>query len=138
MSAIFTKSSATSGHIQLQTFNCNVFPPLGVVSPSEERVQVALEELQDLKGVWCELARIWEQIDELKEKPWLSVAPRKLRQSLDGLMTSLKGLPGRLRQYASYEHVQRVLKGYAKVLHFFLEFIFQLYLFASGQEQPGN
>ncbi|XP_022096690.1 cytoplasmic dynein 1 heavy chain 1-like isoform X2 [Acanthaster planci] len=88
---------------------------IGVASPSEERVQVALEELQDLKGVWCELARIWEQIDELKEKPWLSVAPRKLRQSLDALMTQLKSLPARLRQYASYEHVQRVLKGYAKV-----------------------
>jgi hypothetical protein len=39
---------------------------------------VALEELADLKGVWSELARIWEQIDELKEKPWLSVAPRKV------------------------------------------------------------
>lgn len=53
--------------------------PIGQVSPSHERMQVALEELADLKGVWSELARIWEQIDELKEKPWLSVAPRKVR-----------------------------------------------------------
>lgn len=51
---------------------------VGVVSPSEERVQVALEELHDLKGVWVELSKIWEQIDELKEKTWLSVAPRKV------------------------------------------------------------
>lgn len=51
---------------------------VGTVSSSEERVQVALEELQDLKGVWSELQKIWEQIDELKEKPWLSVAPRKV------------------------------------------------------------
>ena len=58
--------------------NCFLALP-GQVSPSEERVQVALEELQDLKGVWCELAKIWEQINELKEKPWLSVAPRKVR-----------------------------------------------------------
>jgi hypothetical protein len=50
----------------------------GQVSPSHERMLVALEELADLKGVWSELARIWEQIDELKEKPWLSVAPRKV------------------------------------------------------------
>lgn len=50
----------------------------GQVSPSQERMQVALEELADLKGVWSELARVWEQIDELKEKPWLSVAPRKV------------------------------------------------------------
>lgn len=53
---------------------------LGHVSPSHERMQVGLEELQDLKGVWQELAKIWEQIDELKEKPWLSVAPRKVSE----------------------------------------------------------
>lgn len=56
----------------------NIISFEGVVSPSEERVQVALEELQDLKGVWIELSKIWEQIDELKEKTWLSVAPRKV------------------------------------------------------------
>ena len=87
----------------------------GVVSPSEERMQVGLEELQDLKGVWTELAKIWEQIDELKEKTWLSVQPRKLRQALDALLNQLKELPARLRQYASYEYVKRILQGYAKV-----------------------
>lgn len=45
---------------------------------SDERVEVALEELQDLKGVWNELLKIWEKIDELKEQPWLSVQPRKV------------------------------------------------------------
>ncbi|ODM96402.1 Dynein heavy chain, cytoplasmic [Orchesella cincta] len=48
----------------------------GVSSETEDRFVVALEELQDLKGVWSELARIWEQIDEVKETPWLSVQPR--------------------------------------------------------------
>ncbi|KAK6191509.1 hypothetical protein SNE40_003176 [Patella caerulea] len=87
----------------------------GHTSPSQERVGVALEELQDLKGVWSELSKVWELIDELKEKPWLSVAPRKLRQSLDALLNQLKELPARLRGYASYEHVKRCLQGYAKV-----------------------
>ena len=45
---------------------------------SDERVQIGLEELQDLKGVWSELAKIWEKVDELKDKPWLSVQPRKV------------------------------------------------------------
>lgn len=45
---------------------------------SDERVQVGLEELQDLKGVWSELAKIWEKVDELKDKPWLSIQPRKV------------------------------------------------------------
>ena len=50
----------------------------GQYSPTEERMQVAMEELGDLRGVWSELARIWEQIDDLKEKPWLSIQPRKV------------------------------------------------------------
>ena len=39
----------------------------------------------------------------------------QLRQSLDGLLNQLKNFPARLRQYASYEYVQRLLKGYMKV-----------------------
>ena len=89
----------------------------GQLSPSHERMTVALEELADLKGVWSELARIWEQIDELKEKLWLSVAPRKLRQSLDALLNQMKEMPARLRTYSSFEHVKKTLQGYAKVGH---------------------
>ena len=74
----------------------------GPTSASEDRMVVGWEELQDLKGVWSELSRIWEQIDEMKAKPWLSVQPRKLGQQIDGLLSQLKDLPARLRQYASY------------------------------------
>ncbi|KAG7158919.1 Dynein heavy chain, cytoplasmic-like [Homarus americanus] len=87
----------------------------GALNTSEDRMTVAFEELQDLKGVWAELAKIWEQIDEMKEKPWLSVQPRKLRAQLDHLLTQLKDLPARLRQYSSYEFVKRLLQGYTKV-----------------------
>ncbi|XP_052274955.1 cytoplasmic dynein 1 heavy chain 1-like isoform X3 [Dreissena polymorpha] len=87
----------------------------GQISASEERVQVSLEELQDLKGVWTELGKIWEQIYELKDKPWLSVQPRKIRQSIDGLLSQMKELPARLRAYASYEFVKKLLQGFAKV-----------------------
>jgi len=78
-------------------------------------MQVVFEELQDLRGVWSELSRIWAQIDELREKPWLSIQPRKLRQQLDTLLTQLKELPARLRQYSSYEYVKQMLQGYTKV-----------------------
>ena len=87
----------------------------GFVSGSDERVTVALEELQDLKGVWLELGKVWEQIEELREKPWLSVAPRKIRQALDALLGQLKAFPARLKQYASFEYVQSLLKSYTKV-----------------------
>ncbi|KAJ8935144.1 hypothetical protein NQ314_012962 [Rhamnusium bicolor] len=87
----------------------------GGVSTSEDRMQVVYEELQDLRGVWSELSRIWQQIDETREKPWLSVQPRKLRQQLDTMSAQLKELPARLRQYASYEYVKKTLQTYTKV-----------------------
>nr|CAD7423028.1 unnamed protein product [Timema monikensis] len=87
----------------------------GGVSTSEDRMLVVFEELQDLRGVWSELSRIWAQIDEVREKPWLSVQPRKLRQQLDTLMAQLKELPARLRQYSSYEYVKKLMQGYTKV-----------------------
>ncbi|XP_025833356.1 dynein heavy chain, cytoplasmic [Agrilus planipennis] len=87
----------------------------GGISTSEDRMQVVFEELQDLRGVWSELSRIWAQIDETREKPWLSVQPRKLRQQLDAMSAQLKELPARLRQYASYEYVKKLLQNYTKV-----------------------
>jgi dynein heavy chain 1 len=87
----------------------------GLVSASESRLQVAFEELIDLKGVWNELSSVWKEIDEIREKPWLSIQPRKLRQQIDGLIAKLKDLPARLRHYASYEHVKKMLQSYAKV-----------------------
>ena len=49
---------------------------------TDDKMTVAFEELQDLKGVWSELSKIWDQIDEMKELPWLSVQPRKLRSQI--------------------------------------------------------
>ena len=82
---------------------------------TDDRLAVALEELQDLRGVWSELTKIWDQVDQLKEIPWISVQPRKVRQSLDGLLTQLKNMPSRLQQYASYEFVKRTLQSFTKV-----------------------
>ncbi|XP_055707524.1 dynein heavy chain, cytoplasmic isoform X3 [Phlebotomus papatasi] len=82
---------------------------------SGERMNVVLEELQDLRGVWSELSKIWTQIDETREKPWLSVQPRKLRYSLETMLSQLKELPARLRMYESYEYVKKLLQSYIKV-----------------------
>ena len=49
--------------------------------------------------MWSELSKIWERIDELKDVPWLSVQPRKVRQQIDGQLAQLKDLPSRLRTY---------------------------------------
>jgi len=84
-------------------------------------VQVSVEELTDLKEVWSELAKVSEGLEQVKEQPWLSVNPRKLRQSLDGYMEQLKNFPARLRQYASYEFTSKMIRSYMKVnIYFFI------------------
>lgn len=89
--------------------------PEGTADPQLERVVVCIEELQDLKGVWSEVSKIWKQIDEMKETPWISVQPRKVRQTLDTLLSQLKEMPSRMRQYASYDFVKQLLQSLTKV-----------------------
>ena len=81
---------------------------------SDDRLAVRLEELQDLKGSWSELARIWKLIDELRALPWATVQPKKLRSSLEDLINQLKNLPPRVRTYAAYEHTVTTVKDYMK------------------------
>jgi len=82
---------------------------------------IAFEELLDLRQVWTELSKITEQLDVLREKLWLSIVPRKIRGELDNLLTQLKSLPGKLKQYASYEHIKTTLTDYTKVNSILIE-----------------
>ncbi|THH01513.1 hypothetical protein EW026_g1200 [Hermanssonia centrifuga] len=78
------------------------------------RLEPIFEELRDLKAVWTALSGIWNQVGELREMPWATVQPRKLRHQLDGLLTSTKDMPTRMRQYAAFEYVQDILRGLLK------------------------
>ena len=78
------------------------------------RLEPVFEELRDLKAVWTALSGVWNQIGELREMAWATVQPRKLRQQLDGLLSSTKEMPTRMRQYAAFEYVQDVLRGLLK------------------------
>ena len=40
----------------------------------------------------------------------------QLRQSLDALLNDMKNLPARLKQYSSFEYVQKTIKTYLKVI----------------------
>lgn len=80
-----------------------------------EKLEVALEELQDLKGVWSKLSTIWGQIELLRSMRWNVVQPRELRKNLDELFNQLKEMPSRLQSYASYDYVKSLIKNYLKV-----------------------
>ncbi|KAI9876759.1 MAG: Dynein heavy chain, cytoplasmic, partial [Pleopsidium flavum] len=74
-----------------------------------------LEEVQDFMSVWAALSTIWKSVNDLRDMLWTSVQPRKLRQSIDGLIKMTKEMPSRMRQYAAFEHIQTVLRQLLKV-----------------------
>ncbi|KAF2861004.1 hypothetical protein K470DRAFT_257348 [Piedraia hortae CBS 480.64] len=74
-----------------------------------------LEEVQDFKSVWANLSIVWTELNDLRDQPWSSVQPRKLRQSLDNIIKTAKEMPSRMRQYAAFEHMQSVLRQLLKV-----------------------
>ncbi|RXW18442.1 hypothetical protein EST38_g7401 [Candolleomyces aberdarensis] len=93
---------------------CRAKEALDLELTRHTRLEPVFEELRDLKAVWTALSGIWSQIGELREMSWATVQPRKLRQHIDGLLTSTKDMPTRMRQYAAFEYVQDTLKGLLK------------------------
>lgn len=80
-----------------------------------DKLTLATEELHDMKEVWQALVPVHTGIEEIKEAAWLSVQPRKVRQSLDELNKQLKTLPVKCRTYASYEQTKNTLNNYVKM-----------------------
>jgi len=74
-----------------------------------------LEELQDFKSVWTALSKIWASLQDLRDMLWNTVIPRKVRQSLDGLVAITKDMPSRMRQYSAFEYVQGELQKLIKI-----------------------
>ena len=93
---------------------CRAKEALDLELTRHTRLEPVFEELKDLKAVWTALSGVWSQIGELREMSWATVQPRKLRQQIDGLLSSTKDMPTRMRQYAAFEYVQDVLRGLLK------------------------
>lgn len=93
---------------------CRAKEALDLELTRHTRLEPVFEELRDLKAVWTALSGVWNQIGELRELAWATVQPRKLRQQIDGLLSSTKEMPTRMRQYAAFEYVQDVLRGLLK------------------------
>lgn len=82
---------------------------------NNDGLEPVAEELRDLKAVWTALTGTWNQLSELREMQWSNVQPRKLRQQLDGLLNATnKDMPSRMRQYAAFEHIQEIIRGFLK------------------------
>lgn len=93
---------------------CRAKDALDLDSSRDDRLGPVVEELRDLKAVWTALSGVWAQIAEIREMSWSTIQPRKLRQLLDGLLTSTKEMPSRMRQYSAFEFVQDTIRTHLK------------------------
>ncbi|KAH9824444.1 dynein heavy chain, N-terminal region 1-domain-containing protein [Melampsora americana] len=93
---------------------CRAKEALDLEHTSNERLEPVAEEISDLKAVWTALSGIWAQLAELREMPWSSVTPRKLRQALDALLASTREMPSKMRQYQAFEFVQEKIRFHQK------------------------
>jgi dynein heavy chain 1, cytosolic len=87
---------------------------LDLPATADNGLSTTQEEIQDFTSVWAALSTIWKSLNELRETLWSNVQPRKLRQSLDGLIKMTKEMPSRMRQYAAFEHIQNILRQLLK------------------------
>ncbi|ANB15357.1 dynein heavy chain [Sugiyamaella lignohabitans] len=77
-------------------------------------LEATVEEIRDFGSVWGALDTIWNSLNDLRETPWASVVPRKVRQEIDNLTHMTKNMPTRIRQYSAFQHIQNVLKTLSK------------------------
>lgn len=117
------KASATLAFFQsrltnLRTESDMVFKAkeaLDLPGSPDNMLSTILEEVNDFTSVWASLSTIWKSLDDLRDTTWNSVQPRKLRQSIDGLIKLTKEMPSRMRQYAAFEYIQTILRQLLKV-----------------------
>ncbi|KAL6836714.1 dynein heavy chain, N-terminal region 1 domain-containing protein [Trichoderma sp. SZMC 28015] len=88
---------------------------LDIPGNNDSILEITLEEVRDFRSVWSNLSTIWTSLNETRDMLWTAVQPRKIRQKVDDLIKSTKDMPSRMRQYAAFEHVQGVLRGFLKV-----------------------
>ncbi|KAK9369733.1 dynein heavy chain, N-terminal region 1-domain-containing protein [Lipomyces kononenkoae] len=85
---------------------------LEIELPVSSALEIAVQEVQDFKAVWSALTSIWQSLNDLRDTPWASVVPRKVKHSVEELIKMTKEMPSRMRQYSSFEYVQGILRQF--------------------------
>eukprot|EP01134_Creolimax_fragrantissima_P000215 CFRG0215T1 len=104
----FTQSEAE--YMQL----CRAFGALEIAFNKNDRLDVAIDELNRLKKTWAALSDVWTEVYKLQDMPWNTVAPRNLRKSVDELLSKMSDMNASIRQYAAYDGLRQTLRAYLK------------------------
>ena len=81
----------------------------------EEQLEVTGHELTALRNVWQEMSGVQRDIDELKDKQWLAVQPKRVKATLDALATKLSELPARMRRFDVYDYYNKLVESCSTV-----------------------
>lgn len=81
-------------------------------SPTATGARIIEEEVSNLKAVWGELGGLHTTMNELKSTLWTAIAPKKIRETLENLLTRVRKVPVRYRQYEAFDHAQEEIKNY--------------------------
>lgn len=114
LDAIETFSSRFAKIVEGQSLLGTAQDALNLGRRREDRLEPIADEMRDLKTVWTALLGVVARLNELRDTSWSAINPRKLRQSIEAILASMKEMPSRMRQYAAYEHFAEVLKGLLK------------------------
>jgi dynein heavy chain 1, cytosolic len=85
------------------------------MEPSDpDRLNPLTEEIQGLKEVWSELAKIWANIENLRDTPWSAIVTKKIKDVIDKSVEEMNKLPSRLRQYEAFDTMKSKLSKLSK------------------------
>jgi len=92
----------------------NAKEAVALTSSRDNHLGELLTEISDLQSVWASLSSVWSGLNDLREMPWTTVQPRKLRQALEKLLQMVKDMPSRMRQYQAFDYLQNLINQLLK------------------------
>lgn len=94
---------------------------LKVAIPSAILFLTLQDDIDDLGLVWSSLQDVWNSLEEIKRCQWSDTQPRKVKQQLDGLLSSMKKLPALVRHYSAFGVLKNTLSSFSDELVFLQE-----------------
>ncbi|OII74519.1 dynein heavy chain [Cryptosporidium ubiquitum] len=79
-----------------------------------ETFDTILRDLKDFKEIWNQLNVFFVMISEYKTMLWTEVNVKTLKTNLESLISNLKSIPVKYRQYDAFEQLQHDVEGYHK------------------------
>ena len=100
---------------------------LGHVDHFEKRLRSDLTELEEIRNVWKSLENVCNRLEELKDLEWLTIQPKKLKNYLEELLSTMAAMVSSVKNYHSYHAVKSNIENYLKVLFQSIEYLTFVY-----------